>query len=127
MRQGRVMGTQPFEIASDEGSKRAAHADAEIDERDVEMGAMQKNAVQKPKSTDSELVRQAKAGRGSENNSVRDTFLRNSGAIKLLSDSNTVSLDEAAVKLAGIAKLKIHPSMCVIQYTGNTKGIRKGG
>jgi hypothetical protein len=91
------------------------------------MRAVQKNAMQKPKSTNSELVRQAKAGSRGKNNSVGDTFLRNSGAVKLLSDSNTVSLDEAAVKLAGIAKLKINPSVCVIQYTGYTKGIRKRG
>ena len=127
MRQGGVKGAQPFEIVNDERGKGAAHADAKIDESNIEMRTMQKNAVQKPKSADSKLVRQVKAGRGSENDSVRDTFLGGDGTVKLLSDSNTVSLDQATVELADVAELKIHPSVRVIQYTGYTKRIGQSG
>ena len=114
MRQGGVKGAQPFEIVDNERGKGAAHANAKINESNIEMRSVQKDAVQKPKSTNSELMRKAKASGGGKNNSVRDTFLGGDGTVKLLSDSNTVSLDKATVELAGVSQLKVDPGVSVI-------------
>ncbi len=114
MRQGGVEGAQPSELVSEERGKGATHAYAAITVSYSEMRAVQKDAVKEPKPANSKLVRETEASRGGKNNGIRDTFLSGNRTVKLLSDSYTVSLNEAAVELAGVSQLKIDPSVSVI-------------